>query len=148
MMDILKYNGYEGTAELDMERQVCRGKVLFIGDLVTYEAKTPKDLQAEFQAAVDDYLETCRELGRPAQEPLSGTFNVRVSANLHREMKLRAVRDGVSLNEAASRAFHCYVNGRSEVTNNNTYVSVSPGVETVRPSLAFGEYQEVRSVIN
>lgn len=147
-MDILKYNGYEGTAELDMERQVCRGKILFIGDLVTYEAKTPQDLQAEFQAAVDDYLETCRELGREAQEPLSGTFNIRVSAHLHREMKLRAVREGISLNEAASRAFHCYVDGRSEVTNNNTYVSVSPRVETVLTPNAFSEPHEVRSVFN
>ena len=34
-MDILKYKDYEGTAELDMSRGVCRGKILFINDLVT-----------------------------------------------------------------------------------------------------------------
>ena len=37
-MNILKYKDFEGSAELDMERQVCRGKLLFIDDLVTYEA--------------------------------------------------------------------------------------------------------------
>ncbi len=61
-MDVLKYKDYEGTAELDMERKVCRGKILFIDDLVTYEADTPAKLQHEFEAAVDDYIETCSSL--------------------------------------------------------------------------------------
>jgi hypothetical protein len=39
-MDILKYKDYEGTAELDMSRGVCRGKILFINDLVTYADST------------------------------------------------------------------------------------------------------------
>jgi predicted HicB family RNase H-like nuclease len=51
-MDLLQYNGYEGTAELDMARRVCRGRVLFIDDLITYEANTPDLLQQEFEAAV------------------------------------------------------------------------------------------------
>lgn len=121
-MNILKYRNYEGTAELDMERAVCRGKILFIDDLVTYEAQSPVQLQAEFEAAVDDYLSTCAELGRQAQKALSGTFNVRVAPQLHRAMKLRAIAEGISLNEAVSCAFECYLNGRSEVTNHHTYI--------------------------
>ncbi len=61
-MNILKYKNYEGTAERDLERSVCRGKILFIDDLVTYEAQFSAQLQAEFEAAVDDYLATCAEL--------------------------------------------------------------------------------------
>ena len=38
-----------------MTRSVCRGKILFIDDLVTYEAASPATLQKEFEAAVDDY---------------------------------------------------------------------------------------------
>lgn len=66
-MDILKYKDYEGTAELDMTRGVCRGKILFIADLVTYESESPAGLQKEFESAVDDYLETCVALGKEAQ---------------------------------------------------------------------------------
>jgi predicted HicB family RNase H-like nuclease len=77
MMNILKYNDYEGTAEIDMSRQVCRGKILFIDDLVTYEAASPAELQHAFEAAVDDYLETCAALGRAPRKPLRGSFNVR-----------------------------------------------------------------------
>lgn len=67
-MDILRYKEYEGTAERDMERMVCRGKILFIDDLVTYVADTPARLQQEFEAAVDDYLATCALLLRPSQK--------------------------------------------------------------------------------
>jgi len=124
MMNILKYEDYEGTAELDMERSVCRGKILFIDDLVTYESDTPIGLQTEFEAAVDDYLATCDQLGRVPQKPLSGTFNVRVTPQSHRAMKLRAIADGTSLNEAVASAFNCYIHGQSQVTNNHTYMVV------------------------
>ncbi len=66
-MNIIKYAGYEGTAELDQESLVCRGRILFIDDLVTYQADSPNELRAAFEAAVDDYLATCKALGRCPQ---------------------------------------------------------------------------------
>ena len=114
-MDILKYNGYQGTAELDMARGICRGKILFITDVVTYEALSPANLQNEFAAAVEDYLKTCKALGREPQHPACGTFNVRISPELHRAAQLRAVADNTSLNEIVARSIDCYVNQRREV---------------------------------
>lgn len=108
-MDILKYKGYEGTAELDMDRGVCRGKVLLINDLITYESDSPRELQKQFEAAIEDYIQTCEELGRPAQTPLKGQFNVRISPDLHKQLVLRAAGDDVSLNEVVSRACEAYV---------------------------------------
>lgn len=108
-MDILKYKGYEGTAELDMDRGVCRGKVLLINDLITYESDSPRELQKQFEAAIEDYIQTCEELGRPAQTPLKGQFNVRISPDLHKKLVLRAASDDVSLNEVVSRACEAYV---------------------------------------
>ena len=117
-MDILKYKDYEGTAELDMARGVCRGKILFIADLVTYESASPAALQQEFEAAVDDYLDTCAAVGKEAQRPFRGLFNVRVTPDLHRSASLRAAADGVSLNDVVVRAIDAFVNGRAEVTGN------------------------------
>lgn len=111
-MDILKYKDYEGTAELDMTRGICRGKVLFITDLVTYESALPSQLQSEFEAAVDDYLATCEELQREPKKPLKGQFNVRISPELHRNATLRAIRDTTSLNEVVVRALDAYLNGQ------------------------------------
>ena len=68
-MGNLKHKGYEGTTDLDIERGVCRGKVLFIDDLVTYEADSPRELQREFEAAVEDYVATCTTLGMEPQRP-------------------------------------------------------------------------------
>lgn len=117
-MDTLKYKDYEGTAELDMTRGVCRGKILFIDDLVTYESALPADLQREFEAAVDDYLETCSDLGREPQRPFRGQFNVRIAPGLHRAAARRAVIDGVSLNEVVVRALDDYVHAKTEVNHN------------------------------
>lgn len=68
-MNIIEYAGYEGTAELDLESLACRGRILFIDDLVTYKADSPTELQAAFEEAVDDYLATCKMLGRRPQSP-------------------------------------------------------------------------------
>jgi predicted HicB family RNase H-like nuclease len=104
-----EYKGYVGTVDVDMERGVCRGKILFIRDLVTYEAANPKELQQEFHAAVDDYLDTCAELGREAQKPMSGVFNVRVAPDLHKAASTLAARQGCSLNAVVSEAISLYV---------------------------------------
>ena len=122
-MDILKYKGYEGTADLDMTRMICRGKILFINDLVTYEATSPAELQAQFEAAVDDYVETCQQLGREPQKPLKGQFNVRVAPELHKAAILRAAVDRVSLNDVVVRALDAFVNVRADV-NHNVHVTL------------------------
>lgn len=121
-MNIIKYAGYEGTVSLDLDRNVCRGKILFIDDLVTYEAALAdgaEGIRAAFQEAVDDYLETCKELGRAPQKALSGTFNVRISPELHKAARLRAAEDAVTLNEVVAAAVDCYVNGGQRITNHS-----------------------------
>jgi predicted HicB family RNase H-like nuclease len=128
-MDILKYKGYEGTADLDMDRGVCRGKILLINDLVTYESESPRELQKQFEEAVNDYLQTCQELGRQPQVPLKGQFNVRVSPDLHKQLILRATSDEVSLNEIVSRACEAYVCQRDVNHNHNHNHNVTVKVE-------------------
>lgn len=122
-MGILKHKDYEGTAELDTDRMVCRGKILFIDDLVTYEAATPADLQKEFESAVDDYIETCATLGREAKKPLKGQFNVRIPPELHKTATLRALADGASLNDVVVRALDAFVSVRADI-NHNVRVTV------------------------
>ena len=53
-MTTLEHNGYQGSIEVDVGTGLLFGKILFVNDLVTYEAKTVPDLRKEFQAAVDD----------------------------------------------------------------------------------------------
>ncbi len=116
-MKTLKYKDYEGTCEIDAEEEICYGKLLFIDDLITYEAEIPKQLRQEFEAAVDDYIETCAELGIEAKKPLKGQFNVRVTPELHKEAILRSYNDDVSLNEIVKRALEAYLYASHDVTN-------------------------------
>lgn len=131
IVDILQYREYEGTAEVDMDRCVCRGKILFIDDVVTYEAKSPADLQTEFKAAVNDYIDTCRSLGREPQKPFKGLFNVRVSPTLHRAIALRALTDGVSQNDVVVRALDAFVNPTLDV-NHNVQVTLNVPNESLK----------------
>ena len=114
-MDIMKFNGYEATAELDMDRGVCRGKILFIDDLITFESDTPTGLTAAFQAAVEDYLVTCAELGIEPKKPLRGQFNVRIPPSVHRDATIRALKDSATLNDVVVRALQAYLNPFQQV---------------------------------
>jgi predicted HicB family RNase H-like nuclease len=137
-MDILKHRNYEGTAELDMSRGVCRGKILFVDDLITYEASTPKELQREFERAVDDYIETCRALKRAPKKPLKGAFNVRVPPEMHKAAILRGLSDNVALNEIVVRALHAFLFARVEVHHN---VQVTVAREELQTVFASGSDQ-------
>lgn len=134
-MDILKYKGYEGTAELDMSQGICRGKILFIKDLVTYKSDTPANLEEEFREAVDDYLETCAQLSREPAKPFRGQFNVRVSPDLHRSAALRAIEAGVSLNDVVVKALDSFLCVSSEV-NHHLHLTVS-GESTETAAVTF-----------
>jgi len=125
-MDTLKYKDYEGTAEIDMTRRVCHGRILFIDDLVTYQASDPNSLQAEFEAAVDDYISTCAEVGKEPQRPCRGLFNVRVPPVLHRAAVMRAVKDEVALNDVMVRALDAFLNIRTEVNHTVTVTFEAP----------------------
>jgi predicted HicB family RNase H-like nuclease len=57
------YKSFEGTVEIE-DNGHYRGKILYTKDLVTYTSKTLGGLQKEFQAAVDDYLNTRKQLGQ------------------------------------------------------------------------------------
>lgn len=110
-MELLKYQGYSGSVEVSMEDDCLHGKILFIADLVTYEAETLSGLKREFQEAVDDYIEMCKEVGKEPNKPMSGTFNVRVGTELHRKAALIAVQEGVNLNTLVKKAIENYVSG-------------------------------------
>ncbi len=142
-METIKYKDYEGTAEIDMDRQVCRGKLLFIKDLVIYEAASPSQLQAEFEAAVDDYIKTCAELGWEPQKPLKGQFNVRIPPALHKDCALRAVKDSCSLNDVVVRALQAFTCG--SVVNNTVQVTLhtSEPIKTIATASTETEFRYV-----
>lgn len=127
-MNTFRHKGYEGTAAIDVERNVCHGKLLFIDDLVTYESGTSEGLRAAFEAAVDDYLETCRAVGKEAQRTARGAFNVRVPPELHREAIRKAAALGIYLNDVVVRALDSFLHGGNTINHHHYQVQLpQPG---------------------
>ena len=114
MTKILKYKGYTGTLEIDIDDNCLCGVIEFIVDVVSYSAPTPNKLEKAFKDAVDDYIDTCKELGRDAQKPFSGTFNIRVGTDLHKRAVIQSKIVGVSLNEIVKTALNGYLDNTNE----------------------------------
>ena len=103
-MTYLKYKGYQGTIEPQLDDNTLFGKVAFIRDLITYEANTLEQLKKEFEFSVDDYLASCEERNKTPNKPFKGSFNVRIGSDLHREAMMQAQDQGINLNEFVKQA--------------------------------------------
>ena len=99
MKDMMQYKGYYGSVHYSDEDRVFYGKVEFIRALISYEGTNVQSLRQAFEEAVNDYLETCEERGIEVERPFKGSFNVRVGAELHRQIALAAERKGLTLNK-------------------------------------------------
>jgi predicted HicB family RNase H-like nuclease len=100
----LSHKGYTGSIEVSFEDNCLHGRVLFIEDIVTYEGETAVDLALAFNDAVDRYITYCKETGKPANKPCSGTFNVRVGEELHRKAVQEAYSRNITLNDFVAKA--------------------------------------------
>lgn len=104
MNDVLEYKGYYASVHFSSEDEVFFGKLLGIDDLVNFEGASVKDLKKAFHEALNDYLQTCTELGKEPNKTYKGTFNVRISTDLHKAAAVYAASNNISLNEFVKTA--------------------------------------------
>lgn len=99
-MDTLKYKGFIGSIEAELDDNTLYGKVLGLnkGTLITYEGNTLAELKEDFISAVEDYIEHCKANGLPLHKSYTGSFNVRIPVELHAKAVAMAQAEGVSLN--------------------------------------------------
>ncbi|TDW47035.1 putative HicB family RNase H-like nuclease [Flavobacterium sp. 270] len=116
MKNYLEYNGYVGTLEFSADDKIFFGKIQGVNDLVTFEGSSVKELEESFKEAVDDYLETCKLLNKSPDKIYKGSFNVRVSQELHQKIALLATKKGLNLNEIVKEALS-YIIKHEEVLN-------------------------------
>lgn len=109
MNNTIEYKGYIGSVEYSQEDDILHGKVLGIRDLVNYEGKTVDELRKDFQDAVESYLSVCAELGQAPEEPYSGSFQVDVDPELHKQLMLYSRVHQMSMNSVVESAFRQFV---------------------------------------
>ena len=104
MSNLLSYKNYNGTVEYTKEDKCLFGKVIGIKSLLSYEGDSVQELEEDFQDVIDRYLEDCKERNIEPEQPYKGTFNVRISPELHRNIAVYAIEHGKSLNAVVEEA--------------------------------------------
>lgn len=107
-MDVLKHKGYIGSVEYDIDGEYLHGKILFIDDCIIYDGNTIPELKKSFEDAVDEYLELCKEIDKQPEKTCSGTFNVRITPELHKQCVKIAYLKDMNLNTLVFHALEQY----------------------------------------
>lgn len=136
MNNILEYKGYCTKVDFSAEDGVLFGKIEGIRDLVTFECDCASEAQEAFFSAVDDYLESCRDIGKEPDKEYKGTFNIRISSELHKKASMLAYRRNQSLNQIVEESIASYVNG-----TNSSEISLRETVATLTTALVATTYQ-------
>lgn len=111
MKNAMTYKGYVARVEYSDEDGCFVGHIAGISDVVGFHGDTVAELRAAFKEAVEDYLETCRKIGRSAQKPYSGRLMLRIPPELHARASFAAQVSGKSLNQWAVDALKRAVQG-------------------------------------
>ena len=104
MNNIMEYKGYVGTVEFSEKDMIFYGKVMGIRALISYEGTTAHELVDDFHGAVEDYLALCEAEGKEPEKAYKGSFNVRISPELHKQAAIFATTHGISLNSFVENA--------------------------------------------
>ena len=109
MKNTMSYKGYSGSVEFSDEDSVFFGRIIGINDRITYEGIDVKSLRNDFESAVEEYLETCSQLGKEPEKTYRGTFNIRIDPSLHKQLALFSVSNGKTLNATVEEAIQSYI---------------------------------------
>jgi len=104
--NMIKYKDFYGSVEYSATDECFFGKIIGTTDLVTFEGESVDNLKKAFVEAVEDYLALCKEIGKEPQKSYKGSFNVRISPELHKEATITASRKGISLNAFVEKAIY------------------------------------------
>ena len=105
MKNVMIHNGMIGTVEYNDKARLLYGQVQGAKPKIEYAGKTVAELRQAFESSVDKYIATSKQ-PRPN---LTGSFNVRVGAELHKRAIQRASKDRISINKVVIAALEDYL---------------------------------------
>lgn len=101
---MMEYKGYHAKVEYDADDGFFVGKVYGISDSLNFHGTSVTELEEMFHQSVDNYLQMCAETGKQPDKEFKGSFNVRISPDLHRQISIYAAQEGLTLNQYVVRA--------------------------------------------
>ena len=110
----MEYKGYHAIVEYSDEDEAFIGRIFGMADVILFDGESIAELKSSFQDAVDDYLSLCEEIGKKPEREFKGSFNVRLSPELHKAAALKAEEDDLTLNQFVANAVRSYIENSSE----------------------------------
>jgi predicted HicB family RNase H-like nuclease len=102
--NVIHYKRFLGSIYYSSEDECFHGTIEGIEDLVSFEGRSVAELKKAFREAVDDYLELCRTACKTPRKSYKGSFNIRISPDLHKRAVRKSISEGISLNQLVRRA--------------------------------------------
>lgn len=103
-MNTMTHGGYTARIEFDARDNIFVGRILGLRSIISFHGETVDQLQREFAAAIQDYLNDCEAQGVAPEKPASGKLLLRVPPDLHSRALVAAQARGKSLNQWATEA--------------------------------------------
>lgn len=110
----MEYKGYHASFEYDSDDDFFVGEVFGIADSLNFHGSSVAELKEMFHQCIDNYLDFCKTINKAPEKEYSGSFNIRVSPDMHRDLALRAYKENDSLNGIAKKAFRAYLSTKQE----------------------------------
>ena len=102
--DVLTYKGFIGSVRFSAQDEVFFGKVEGVNDLITFEGNSVKELKEAFRYVVDEHIRDCEKENIPLEKSYKGSFNLRLTPELHRKAAIKAKMYGSTLNSFVRKA--------------------------------------------
>ena len=103
-IDVLTYKGFIGSVHFSSEDDVFYGRVEGINDLITFEGDSVIELKNAFYYVVDEHIKDCEKDKIPIEKSYNGSFNLRLTPDLHRKAAITAKAQGSTLNAFVRKA--------------------------------------------
>jgi predicted HicB family RNase H-like nuclease len=71
-MNTMNHKGYTARIEFDEPDNIFVGRVLGLRSIISFHGETVADLRYEFEVAIEDFLNDCKEQGVKPEKPASG----------------------------------------------------------------------------
>lgn len=107
--DVLTYKGFIGSVHFSAEDDVFFGRVEGVNDLITFEGGSVRELKDAFRHVIDAHIEDCERENIPAEKSYKGSFNLRLTPDLHRRAAIAAKAHGNTLNAFVKSAIERYL---------------------------------------
>ena len=109
MNNMLEYKGCLGSVEYSAADEVFFGRVLGITDRITYDGDSVQSLKNDFEEAIDDYIESCAELGKEPEKSYRGDLDIHVAPELHRKLIIFSNYHNQPIDKTVEEALYQYV---------------------------------------